>query len=314
MFSRWKPNRLTMKTRVRIAVRIVTLLALPSLLSAQGPPAFTGHYVPGVEGGKGSSLPPPGFYVRDYNVFYFANQLNDAHGNPAPLDFDAFVYANLLRPIWITDWKLLGGSVGMDMIVPFVNTSLSVEAGGTTRSDDSIFGIGDLYVEPLTLSWHGTRYDAAFGYSFFAPTASAKAGTAEPGKGFWTQLITLGATVYFDEAKTWSLSALNRYEFNREYKDSGITPGQIWTMEWGLSKGLTKTIAVGLAGYYQLQTTEDSGAGASNDRDQVVGLGPEIVACCPKLGLFTSLRYAYEFAAEDRPEGNTVTLTLTRRF
>jgi len=50
------------------------------------------------------------------------------------------------------------------------------------------------------------------------------------------------------------------------------------------------------------------------DRDQVVGIGPEIVLFCPKLGLFTSVRYAYEFGAEDRPEGNTVTLTLTRRF
>ena len=293
-----------MKTRLKITVFIVALLATPSLLFAQ----FTGHYVPGVEGIKGSSLPPPGFYVRDYNVFYFANQLNDSNGHKLPMDFDAFVYANLIRPIWITDWKILGASVGMDMIVPLQYTDVTVNGLGESK-----FQIADLYFEPLTLSWHGQQFDAAFGYSFFAPTAPSGK-MADAGKGFWTHMLTLGATVYFDKEKTWSLSALNRYEFNTEYKDTGITPGQIWTLEWGLSKSVTKTIELGVIGYYQLQTTEDSGTHASSNRDQVIGVGPEIVAFCPKLGLFTSLRDAYEFGAEDRPQGNTITLTLTRRF
>jgi len=302
-----------MTKRIKMAACIVALLSLPSLLLAQ--PSFTGHYVPGVEGVKGASLPPPGFYVRDYNVCYFADRLNNAKGNEVPLDFQALVYANLIRPVWITDWKLLGGSVGMDMIVPLVYTDLSIKLhGGPRIYEDATFDIGDLYFEPLTLSWHGKRYDAAFGYSFFAPTAESRVGTVEPGKGFWTQLITLGGTAYFDEAKTWSFSALNRYEFNTEEEETGITPGQIWTIEFGMGKALTKTIEVGVAGYYQLQTTEDSSRSSSANRDQVVGVGPEIVMLCPKLGLFTSLRYAREFAAEDRPEGNTVTLTMTRKF
>lgn len=301
-----------MKTHIRLLM--VLLAGVPSLLLAQGAPSFTTHYVPGVEGIKGASLPPPGFYVRDYNIWYFADRLNDADGNKVPLNVDAFVYANLLRGIWITDWKVLGGYVGMDMIVPFVNTSLDIKNGSTTLYDESIPGLADLYFEPLTLSWHGQQYDAAFGYSFFAPTACSSPGTAKPGKGFWTHMITLGGTVYFDEKKTWSLSALNRYEFNSEEKDTGITPGQAWTIEWGLSKAIRPTVEIGLAGYYQLQTTTDSGAGASSARDQVVAVGPEITAICPKLKLMTSLRYLREFAAEDRTEGNAVTVTFTRRF
>ena len=35
--------------------------------------------------------------------------------------------------------------------------------------------------------------------SSFAPTAWSSRGTAKPGKGFWTQLLRLGATVYLDE-------------------------------------------------------------------------------------------------------------------
>lgn len=303
-----------MKNRLSVIIFVVALQTLPSLMIAQGPPPFTGHYVPGVEGVKGASLPPPGFYIRDYNVIYFAKRLNDANGNKTPLNFDAFVYANLLRGIWITEWKILGGSVGMDMIVPFVYTDLSVKNAGGTIYDDSIFDLGDLYFEPLTLSWHGKRYDAAFGYSFFAPTAASGVLTANAGKGFWTHLLTLGGTVYLDEEKSWSLSALNRYEFNHEYKSTGISPGQSWTLEWGLSKGITKTVELGVSGYYQLQTTDDDGAGASTDRDQVAAVGPEISTFCPKLGLFASVRYLWEFSAQDRPKGSTVTLTLTRRF
>ena len=291
------------------------LVLLPTLLHAQGAPAFTGHYVPGVEGIKGASLPPPGFYVRDYNVFYFADQLNDANGNKTPLNFNAFVYANLIRGIWITDWHVLGGNFGMDMIVPIQVTDLSIKMGSSTIYDRSIFGVGDIYIEPATLSWHGKHYDAAVGYSFFAPTGdSAPPPNAKPGKGFWTHMLTAGGTLYFDQEKTWALSALNRYEFNTSEEHTHITPGQIWTIEWGLSKTVLKTVDLGLIGYYQIQASRDSGLNASNSRDQVLGIGPEINAFWPKLGLFTSLRYVREILAEDRPEGNTIALTLTKRF
>jgi hypothetical protein len=183
-----------------------------------------------------------------------------------PVDFNALVYANLIRGVWITDLQVLGGSVGMDMIVPLIYTDLSVKGtpGGAGDYDAAVFGVGDLYFEPLTLSWHKPRWDAAFGLSFFAPTGDSELGTAKPGKGFWTPMLTAGATVYLDEQKTWSVSALNRYEFNTEERDSNITPGQIWTIEWGLAKAVSQTIELGLSGYYQAQTTKDYGTGASS--------------------------------------------------
>ena len=122
------------RIKLGVAFGLLSLLAPSTWTRAQSaPPSFTGHYVPGVEGVKGASLPPPGFYVRDYNVFYTAGQLNDASGNKVPLNVDAFVYANLIRGIWITDWKVLGGNYGMDMIVPIQYTKLSIKDG---RLDD----------------------------------------------------------------------------------------------------------------------------------------------------------------------------------
>jgi hypothetical protein len=43
-------------------------------------------------------------------------------------------------------------------------------------------------------------------------------------------------------------------------------------------------------------------------------VGPEINLFMPQLPMFASLRYVHEFSAKDRPEGNTVTLTLTKRW
>ena len=86
------------------------------------------------------------------------------------------------------------------------------------------------------------------------------------------------------------------------------------TLEWGFSKTVTQGVDVGLIGYYQQQVTEDSGTGASSDLSHVVGVGPEVNVFWKTIGLFTSLRYAYEADVKDRPQGHTVTLTLTKRF
>ena len=94
----------------------------------------------------------------------------------------------------------------------------------------------------------------------------------------------------------------------------GITRGNVYTLEFGISKSLKKTIDVGAVGYFQWQTTEDYGGGSTSQLPQIFGIGPEISTFCPKLGLFASLRSAYELAAHDHTEGHKFVLTLTRRF
>jgi hypothetical protein len=281
----------------------VCALVLPRCLNAQ--PAFEGHYPAGVEGIKAGSLPPPGLYFRDYNYFYFSDDLKNG-----PPDFNLFAYVQAPRVIWISDFKVLGGYYGADVLIPFVYTD--IKAGGMKQSD---FGLGDIHVEPITLSWHIPQADFAVGYAFWAPTGDFDPSRlTNPGKGFWSHMFTAGATYYFDKEKTWAISALNRYEIHQEAEDFEITPGNTDTLEWGISKSLTKSIEVGLVGYYQQQTTEDSGVGPSRVLDYSVAIGPEVSVFCSKLGLFTSLRYLREVAVNDRPEGNVVTLTLTKRW
>jgi len=271
----------------------------------QAQPIVGGHYPAGAEGLKGASLPPPGLYFRDYNFFYFANEFKDG-----PPDFDLFAYVNAPRLIWMTDLEVFGANYGMDVIVPFGYLDWNVGPGG-----DSDFGLGDIQIEPLLLSWHFKQFDVSAGYAIWAPTGDFSTSIPDViSKGFWSQMLTLGLTWYPDQEKTWSISLLNRYEFCFEQEDTDIDPGQVYTLEWGFGKSVRQGLDVGLIGYWQQQTTKDSGPTATSELDRKVGIGPEVNAFWPDLGLFTSIRYAYEFAAVERPEGQLVTVTLTKLF
>jgi len=281
-------------------------LALAGCLLAPALPASAqDHYSAGLEGIKGASLPPSGLYLRDYNYFYYADRYPGG-----PSDFDLTAYVQAPRVIYMTDWHPLGLDYGMDVIVPFAYTSVRTPAGRTCG-----FGLADISVEPLLLSKHLEKFDLAAGYSFWAPTGEFDVNKpACPGKGYWGHMITLGGVWYPDKEKTYSVSLLNRYEINQEQDQTHITPGNTDTLEIGFGKSLTKTIDVGVIGYYQQQTTENSGYGSDNSRDCVLGVGPEVGLVIPKIHLSTTLRYAYEFEAQNRPEGHVVNLTLTYRF
>jgi hypothetical protein len=279
---------------------IAGLLALPTLIQAQP----SAHYVPGVEGIKGASLPPPGFWLRDYNAAYYTEQANDSQGNKAA-NQKAFIYANVPRLLWITDTKVLGGYLGLDALLPLQYTYV--------KGFDQTFGIGDLFVEG-TWSSHLKQFDLALGYGAWAPTGDTASGpTTRAGAGYWTHMLTAGATWYIDNDKRWAVSALNRYEFSTEKEDTEQIPGQAYTLEYGVSYGVTKTVDVGAAGYYQMQVTPTTGS-AWWERNRVAGVGPEISAFFPQWMLGVSFRYAYEFMAENRFQGHTFALTITKKF
>lgn len=293
-----------------IITRLLLLLGFGALaVSLQAQP--TAHYVPGVEGIKAASLPPPGWYLRDYNVGYYSTRVNNGKGDSSgPPNFRVGNYANVPRLLWISETQLLGGFVGVDALVPF--TYQSVRAGGY---DHSSFGIGDMFAES-TLSWHLQQFDFSGAFGVWMPTGkSSKPPTTDPGLDYWTPMWTAGATWYLDTNKTWAVSALCRYEVNTESDKTHVTTGNAFTLEWGVSKTLGKIYDVGLVGYYQQKLTGDSGPSAyQRPNDRVAALGPEVCVAFPKQMFFVSLRYFNEFMAENRATGATFTLTLTKRF
>jgi hypothetical protein len=293
-------------TRTIMGAAFASLLAAPVTINAQP----SAHYVPGSEGLLAATLPPPGVYLRDYNWFYYSDQFNDANGNKVPgQNPKAFIYANVPRLIWITDLQLLGGYIGVDGLVPFAYKAL--KAG---PFDDHTFGVSDPFVE-TTWSTHTKQFDFSLGFGVWMPTENFNMQNPTwAGLGYWDYMFTAGATWYPDAEKKFSLSVLNRYEINAQQDDTGLTPGQVYTLEGGIGYAVSKIVTVGASGYYQQQTTVNTGSGANPALGWVSGIGPEIATFFPSAMLGVSLRYAYEFVAENRLQGHTVMLTVTKRF
>lgn len=285
--------------------RIASAAAL-ALLVATGAHA-EGHYVPGVEGMQGPSVPPPGVYYLGYLVNYNIDSLRAPGSSDAiPGRNKGSVTALANRLVWVTNHKFLGADYGIETIIPVMRTSLDF-----ANSKDS--GVGDVYVGPLVLGWHGPQWDAVAAAGMWLDTASTSK-PASPGKGFKSTMLTGGLTYYFDGAKTISGSALARYEFNSR-KDNGIRPGQQLTVEWGLGKSFG-TFSAGLVGYSQWQTTKDHGVGASNDKSSVHAVGAEVVYPIPSAGVFLKAAAYKEVSAKGgtnpQPKGSLVRFSLVK--
>lgn len=285
-------------------------LTLAAML-AGGAAQAEGHYVTGVEGLQGSSVPPAGNYYLGYLVHY------DINGFQAPDSKDGIggsgkVTALANRFVKITDTKLFGADYGFETIIPVLRTSVKV--GGLDASDS---GVGDVYVGPLVLGWHGAQWDAVAATGMWLDTASNTPGDpTSPGKGYKSTMLTGGMTYYFDQQKSISGSALFRYEYNGK-KDNGVRPGDQLSLEWGVGKNYG-AYSLGVVGYSQWQLSNDKGSAAAPGKAERHALGAELVYPVASAGLFLKGAAYKEFSVHGgsgpEPKGNLFRLSLVKPF
>ena len=278
------------------------------------------RYFNGVEGIKCGSAPPPGYYLRSYNVWYHSTDLMDKKGTNVDVGFKLDVAASAERFIWVTDApkKELGFDFGVYAIVPFEYVSMKME---NMDLRDKRFGVGDVEICPAMLAWHFSRVDLTLAYEFIAPVGDFHTGqiaTQVGGADYWTHQPTLGVTGYLDKEKTWTLSLLPRYEFHTEKKNKHYTAGDQFHFEWSVAKALPKLgLEFGLTGYCSWQTTDDKGKGVMWDKkvhDRVYAIGPEVDYFIKPIELNMAVRYQREFGARDRMEGHMTSIVFTKRF
>lgn len=285
-------------------------LALVATL-AGGAVQAEGHYVTGVEGLQGSSVPPAGNYYLGYLVNY------DINGFQAPDAKDGIggsgqVTALANRLVHITDTKLFGADYGFETIIPVLRSSVKV---GPLDASDS--GVGDVYVGPLVLGWHGQQWDAVAAAGLWLDTAPNTLGDpTSPGKGYQSTMLTGGLTYYFDQQKSISGSALFRYEYNGK-KDNGVRPGDQLSLEWGVGKNYG-AYSLGVVGYSQWQLSDDKGAAATAGKAERHALGAEVVYPVASAGLFLKGAAYKEFSVHGgsgpEPKGNLLRLSLVKPF
>ncbi len=284
-------------------------------------------YLNGIEGIKAGSLPGPGFYTRLYTVMYSADEFKDDNGDDlevsgqGKVDFDTDILGIAPRFLWVTDKQFLGGNFGMNVVIPFLALDYDINRPGMMpdESANDSLRLGDIAFDPVMLGWNRDRYDVAAGLGFFAPTGDFdKNRSLSIGNDHWTTMLSLGGTYYLDQKKTWSVSALGRYEIHFEDQSRDITRGDDFHVEFGIGKTLMRVLDVGLAGYAQWQVTDDKGSDLTamntTDDNRVFALGPELSGFIPPWKLQISGRVLKEFGAENRPEGTKAVVVLTKFF
>jgi hypothetical protein len=254
-----------------------------------------------------------------YNFWYSPDELKDNRGNTVPVDFDLEVFASVQRLIHVTGVKILGADYLYDILIPLVDQKFSF--GGF--SDSHSFSVGDITIEPFALAWHQPRWDAVVGLGVVLPTGHFEADEpASPGLGYWSGLITVGGTYYFDDQKTWSASVLTRTLINGEQEDTDVRPGSEFVVEWGIGKEFRPNnwmIRPGLTGasYWQISDDSDDLPAANivaDHRKQAHAIGAELNLFYLPLLFQVNLRYLQEYGVENGPEDSRFIATLTKSF
>lgn len=291
------------KTSSRIIACTAALLAAGSLISTSAL-AVNGHYVPGVEGMNGASVPPPGTYYRGYLVHYDIDKLTTHKGKSVPGSNTGKVTALANRFIHVTEKKFLGADYGFEAIIPVQHTSLDFKAAGI---DSSRSGVGDVFIGPVILAWHGQQWDSVFASGLWFDTGSTSK-PASPGLGYKSLMISLGGTYYFDAPKSWSFSTISRYEINGNKK--GLKQGDSFLVEWGAGKRLDNGIELGLTGYsgWQLENNQKE----SNAKIQKHALGVETGYFWGNLGFGVKAAYLNEYKTKNSTQGDLFRLQFTK--
>ena len=277
------------------------------------------HYPFGGEGVTAGSAPPPGFHYRGYLMMTNPTTYKDDNGDALPVDVNVDVLATVHRFLHVTKKKILGANYAYEVVVPIVEKDVTFGA----MTDSKSLSLGDVFFEPLALVWNRPRWDATFTLGVYAPTGEYDSQKlASPGLGYWSGMLTLGGTVFFDAKRTLSLSAMTRTLMHTEQDETDVTPGSEFVIEYGLGKeiGINEKLSIrpGICGaaYWQIEDDSDDGVGTlADERKEAFAIGAEMnfFWLPPKL-LQLNVRVLREFSAKNTTQGSQVCLTLTKSW
>jgi hypothetical protein len=142
------------------------------------------------------------------------------------------------------------------------------------------------------------------------------------GFGFWTQQAQAGIAWYPWTNRATAVTAVGTYEYNSEKRDFELRPGQMMTLNWGISQYLPLCkdqkllLEAGPAGYDTWQITDSTGRDAINAsaRSQVHGVGGQVGLTYVPWSAFINFHGFYEYAAQSRFQGASLGLNVGIKF
>ena len=321
-----------MRYRIKFEIVVLACMFLGSVTSALG--QQKGQWVPGQFGLNAGVVPDPGITYGNLTVNYSASRLNDSDGNRILQNvtgtYSFWANENIIYAV--PDHKFLGGHYAPYISVNVANGSLVADIPGTNLGvNGGGAGLADMYFQPVNLGWHfGKRVDFNAGYSFFVPTGRYTPGASDNvGSGYWGNVMTSGTTYYITKNHGTTANLTTAWEFNHGQRQvastptsqiSTKTPGQAFTMEWGvgqalpLKKDFSMLAQLGVVGYDQWQVTSNGGTiivagipvpASTLPYYSVHGVGVQSNFVLPPKGLVFFFKYYNEYSAKARPQGRS---------
>ncbi len=259
---------------------------------------------------------PPGFYLV-LPSYWRANyyRLKGPRGNDFPEFQDGSISVLVTAVSAVTPWKFLGANYGGVVAGVFNNQAVTAAVGPGNLTRDNTLGVGDMYVQPITLGWHIKRADLVGGWGFFAPTGSGFR-TADS----WAFNYIAGTTVYPDKARKWNAATTMWYIVSLPKEHSNIDVGDFLALKGGVGHTFLKggVANAGLAYSFEWKTTLDSGTGLPASvpirLSHAYALGPEVnMPVFAKGGIVGILdfRYTFEFGNVYNFQGDNLAASFT---
>jgi hypothetical protein len=318
-------------TRVTSQTMLATLCLAGSVSTAQPACAAEyglGDYLLGYSLPMAGYTPPPGLYFS--NTFYLYQGSASANINfPVGTNTVAGVSYNFLFDIdqvaWVTDVKVLGGSLGFAALVPFGGESTSASLSftgplGVNRQfgrTASIDALGDSAFAAF-LGWEEGEHHWNATLTGFAPTGYYSS-TALAFAGLNRPALDLKAGYTYLSLQTGiEASAALGVTFNMINTATNYQSGDELHIKGALNEHFPFGLAAGVGGYYYQQLTADGGSGdrIGAFRGRVAAIGP-LLSYTFKAGaqeLTLSGRWFHEFDVTHRVQGNAIFASLSFRL
>ena len=268
----------------------------------------------GAESWYCGALPPPGFHFLDYALYYRAHELKGQQGGhvsaPPFSDYEVEVFANVFRMLYVSDATILGASPAWHVVVPVVYKSQKSDS-----FDDSMTGVGDIYISPLILGWHSPPWHYVAALDVIAPTGRySRHDVTTIGNNHWT-FEPAFAMSYIGQSG-FCASAKLMYDFHTEDTSLEYEEGEQFHLDYniGYSFGENRAWKAGICGYYLTSMEEDKlrSSRIGGSQEKVFAIGPTVAY--QKDNLLLEAKVQREFEAENRPEGTAMWLRLTYSF
>ncbi len=317
--SGMKTERHIMSSHLRLAIKIVlssVVLGCAVTSMAQQ----KAQWVPGQQGLNAGVLPEPGLTVANITINYSASTLNDSEGNTVPVTGDYDIWAVETGIFYVPSATVLGGKLSFSAILPAANGSATLPQFGVNAGG---YGYADTWIQPFTLGWKKARADFSVGYGLTIPTGRYVNGATDNiGSGYWGHNVLSNWTVYLTKNKSTTADLATIWEIHSKKDGSNVTPGQAFTIEWGLGqlipldKQFTKILQVGLVGYDQWQVTGNSGTVAAKlvPAYSVHAIGCQANFLMPAKNVNLFFKFEPEYRALAHTLGRTLVFGATYKF